>query len=140
MKDEMCHVNDDFDDDCTNRPKINPTIKQAIDFFTEHYSHLIEKETFDEKDYPDGFCKCLNPLLLGQNENIIRDVKGRKSWKDIEKKLEGTGELTSPDSHGSILSLLSFSTLLHSTDSTINDHIDLIVMELLHRIPSTPHF
>jgi hypothetical protein len=77
---------------------------------------------------------------LGQNENIIRDVKGRKSWKDIEKKLEGTGELTSPDSHGSILSLLSFSTLLHSTDSTINDHIDLIVMELLHRIPSTPHF
>ena len=74
-------------------------IKHVVDFFTEHYSHLIGKETFDEKDYPDGFCKCLNPLMLGKNENIMRDIKRRKPWKDIEKKLEGTGELTCPDSH-----------------------------------------
>ena len=93
MKDEMCHVNDDFDDDCTNRPKINPTIKQAIDFFTEHYSHLIGKETFDEKDYPDGFCKCLNPLmfceiLLSVNLPITLSVPVNLSIAGLKKLID----------------------------------------------------
>ena len=97
----MPHVNNDdvdddddvVDDDRTKRPKINPTMKHVGDFFTEHYSHLIGKETFDEKDYPDGFCKCLNPLmfceiLLSVNLPITLSVPVNLSIAGLKKLID----------------------------------------------------
>jgi len=70
-------------------------IQHAIDKFHDNYSHLIGNTSFNEDDFPKGCCRCLNPRLQGQNDNIINDINDFDTWKHIEIILKETGPFPS---------------------------------------------
>ena len=80
---------------------IDPRYMEAVRALTAEFASLRGDRSIESCDFPPEFLRCLDPIRHGMNCNIDieNEITSMSEWIALEKKLEGTGELTKPGTH-----------------------------------------